>query len=78
MPREIDAFWQADPLDVLRMFERDYGPAFLLQDVIVFPSVGISIGGFHEDYPEGKAIGMDLVGTWDRHVDDMENITFLK
>ena len=72
----IDIF-KADPLEVLRLFERDCRPAFLCYDLIIFPSHSIGMGGFHEDYPEGKAITLEVPGAYDRHAANSEDITFL-
>ena len=73
----IDVF-KADPLEVLRMFERNLGPVFEVGSVILFYRVGMSLGGFHNPDLADRSITMDDPHGWDFAVDRMNPITFLK
>jgi len=72
----VDIF-HSDPLDVLRMLERDCGKAHYSYGFVIFVPFGISLTGFHDGNEDEKAMAIDLPQAWESDT-KLKLISFLK
>ncbi len=72
----MDIF-SADPMAVLRALEMDAGGAFESYGFIVFPKMGLSLTGFHDDDLDNKAMALSVLEEWQSSSDTLKSISFL-
>lgn len=74
--KNIDIF-ESDPISVLRKMETDAGGAFEMYGFIVYPGLGISLTGFHDEDYEQKAVTVAVLEEWESVRTELRPISFL-
>lgn len=73
--KNIDIF-SSDPFFVLKTMETDSGGAFEMYGFIVFPELGISLTGFHDDDYEQRAMTVAVLEEWQSIRDKLRPVSF--